>query len=239
MPNLWAMKVDWKLKVWPHSVHWWGLSLVCTWAFQCDIVDSNFFAHQHVLLQTALLWKLLSTGFTLKASAVLLLNVLIQLLLLLEPTLAVVALEELHFVLFVFVHMEKHWLSSRGGLPAPKIWFFVQSSSLSKYFNLTLGTGILIYRVSVWDACNFHKSWMVEQVICINSKKKHMIKDWTDQRCTCTMSWQMQSWWSNVNTAMACGRCGPCAFGYFFAIFYGPVRVVFLLAWPYFISHSY
>ena len=74
-----------------------------------------------MLLQTALLWKLLSTGFTLKASAVLLLNVLIQLLLLLEPTLAVVALEELHLVLFVFVHMEKHRLSSRVSLPTSEI----------------------------------------------------------------------------------------------------------------------
>ena len=61
-----------------------------------------------MLLQTALLRKLLSTGLTLKASTVLLLNVLLQLLLLLEPALAVVALEELHLVLFVFVHVEKH-----------------------------------------------------------------------------------------------------------------------------------
>ena len=61
-----------------------------------------------MLLQTALLWKLLSTGFTLKTSAVLLLNVLIKLLLLLEPALAMVALEEFHLVLFMFVHMEQH-----------------------------------------------------------------------------------------------------------------------------------
>ena len=74
---------------------------------RCDN-DFNFFAHPHVLLQTALLRKLLSTGLTLKASTVLLLNVLLQLLLLLEPALAVVALEELHLVLFVFVHVEKH-----------------------------------------------------------------------------------------------------------------------------------
>ena len=67
---------------------------------------------RHMLLQAALLWKpfstgltlktfgsqpalpwiLLSAGLTLKTSAVFLLNVLVQLVLLLEPTLAVVAL---------------------------------------------------------------------------------------------------------------------------------------------------
>ena len=61
-----------------------------------------------MLLQTALLWELLSTGFTLKTSAVLLLNVLIQLLLFLEPALAMVALEEFHLVLFMLVHVEQH-----------------------------------------------------------------------------------------------------------------------------------
>ena len=69
-----------------------------------------------MLLQTTLFRKLLSTGFALKTSTVLLLNVLIKLLLLLEAALAMVALEELHLVLFVFVHVEQHRLCSRVSL---------------------------------------------------------------------------------------------------------------------------
>ena len=60
-----------------------------------------------MLLQTALLWKLLSTGFTLKPPTVLLLDVVLKLLLLLEPALAVVALEEVRLILFVLVHVEQ------------------------------------------------------------------------------------------------------------------------------------
>ena len=70
-----------------------------------------------MLLQTTLLWKLLSTGFTLKPPTVLLLNVVLKLLLLLEPALAMVALEEVHLVLLVLVHVEQHGLSSGVGLP--------------------------------------------------------------------------------------------------------------------------
>ena len=77
----------------------------------------NFFPHPPVLLQAALLWKLLSTGFTLKPPTVLLLNVVLKLLLLLEPALAMVALEEVHLVLLVLVHVEQHGLSSGVGLP--------------------------------------------------------------------------------------------------------------------------
>ena len=79
-----------------------------------------------MLLQTTLLWKLLSTGFTLKASTVLLLNVLVKLLLLLEPALAMVALEELHLVLFMFVHMKQHRLCSRVSLPTSAVSVYVQ-----------------------------------------------------------------------------------------------------------------
>ena len=74
-----------------------------------------------MLLQTTLLRKLLSTGFTLKASTVLLLNVLVKLLLLLEPALAMVALEELHLVFFMFIHVEQHRLCSRIGLPTSEV----------------------------------------------------------------------------------------------------------------------
>ena len=84
---------------------------------QCDNDFDFLAAHPHMLLQAALLRKLLSTGFTLKTSTVLLLNVLVQLLLLLEPALAMVALEEVHLVLLVLVHVEQHGLSSGVGLP--------------------------------------------------------------------------------------------------------------------------
>ena len=47
----------------------------------------------------------------------LLLNVVLKLLLLLEPALAMVALEEVHLVLLVLVHVEQHGLSSGVGLP--------------------------------------------------------------------------------------------------------------------------
>lgn len=59
-----------------------------------------------MLLKAALLWKFLSTGFTLKVT-VFLQHVLLQPLFLLEPTLALVALEIVHLVLLMLVHMEQ------------------------------------------------------------------------------------------------------------------------------------
>ena len=58
-----------------------------------EVVEPLPGVYRHMLLQTALLWKPFSTSLTFKASAVFLLNVLVQLVLLFEPTLAVVALK--------------------------------------------------------------------------------------------------------------------------------------------------
>ena len=69
--------------------------------------------HLPVFLQAALLQKLLSTSFTLKPSTVFLLDVVLKLLLLLEPALAVVALEEVCLILFVLVHVEQPGLGSK------------------------------------------------------------------------------------------------------------------------------
>ena len=68
-----------------------------------------------------MLCKLLSTGLTLKVT-VFLQNMLLQSLLLLEPTLALVALEIVHLVLLMLVHMEQHGLGTGVGLPAPGVF---------------------------------------------------------------------------------------------------------------------
>ena len=68
-----------------------------------------------------MLWKLLSTGLTLKVT-VFLQNMLLQSLLLLEPTLALVALEIVHLILLMLVHMKKHGLGTSVGLPAPEVF---------------------------------------------------------------------------------------------------------------------
>ena len=68
-----------------------------------------------------MLWKLLSTGLTLKVT-VFLQHVLLQSLLLLEPTLALVALEIVHLILLMLVHMEQHGLGTGVGLPAPEVF---------------------------------------------------------------------------------------------------------------------
>ena len=49
-------------------------------------------------------------------------HVLLQSLLLLEPTLALVALEIVHLVLLMLVHMEQHGLGTGVGLPAPGVF---------------------------------------------------------------------------------------------------------------------
>ena len=63
----------------------------------------------------------MSTGFTLRVT-VFLQHVLLQSLLLLEPTLALVALEIVHLVLLMLVHMEQHGLGTGVGLPAPGVF---------------------------------------------------------------------------------------------------------------------
>ena len=49
-------------------------------------------------------------------------HVLLQSLLLLEPTLALVALEIVHLILLMLVHMEQHGLGTGVGLPAPGVF---------------------------------------------------------------------------------------------------------------------
>ena len=49
-------------------------------------------------------------------------HVLLQSLLLLEPALALVALEIVHLVLLMLVHMEQHRLGAGVGLPAPEVF---------------------------------------------------------------------------------------------------------------------
>ena len=49
-------------------------------------------------------------------------HVLLQSLLLLEPTLALVALEIVHLVLLMLVHMEQHGLGTGVSLPAPEVF---------------------------------------------------------------------------------------------------------------------